>query len=98
MKPIVLVNGEEIFDCHICTSLAYTVLGEEVSWYLTSATLHSQVLQDTLCIIGLHQNTMLYCHSNDRPNIHLCVRKMMYPLASHFDLASLILLNPLIDN
>ncbi|KAF8313361.1 P-loop containing nucleoside triphosphate hydrolase protein, partial [Cantharellus anzutake] len=66
--------------------------------YLTSATLHSHVLQDTLCIIGLHRNTMIYRHSNDRPNIHLCVQRMKYSITSHLDLAFLVPLNPEIDN
>src|SRR6266478_7183120 len=75
----------------------HMVLGE-VPWYLTSATLHSQLLQDALCIIGLSQNTAIYCHSNDRPNIHLCMRKMIHPITSHFDLAFLVPLNPCINN
>src|SRR5260370_15419213 len=71
----------------------HVVLGE-VPWYLMSAMLHSQVLQDALCIIGLSQNIAIYHHSNDRPNIHLCVRKMIHPITSCFDLEFLVLLNP----
>jgi len=90
--------GRDFQSMYLHLSHLHAVLGEEVPWYLTSATLHSQVLQDTLCIIGLHQNTTIYHHSNDQPNIHLCVWKMRYPITSHFDLAFLVPLNPQIDD
>ncbi|KAF8313728.1 P-loop containing nucleoside triphosphate hydrolase protein, partial [Cantharellus anzutake] len=89
--------GRDFRSSYLHLSCLHAVLGE-VSWYLTSATLHSHVLQDTLRIIGLHRNTMIYCRSNDRPNIHLCVRKMKYSITSHLDLAFLVPLNPEIDN
>src|SRR5258708_6075804 len=79
-------------------SRLHAVLGEDTPWYLTSAMLHSQVLQDTLHIIGLHQNTTIYHHSNDWLNIHLCVWKMRYPIASCFYLTFLVPLNPKIDD
>ena len=90
--------GRDFRSSYLRLSWMCSTLGEGVPWYLTSATLHSQLLQDTLCIIGLPSNTMIYHRSNDRPNIHLCVRKMKYPIASRFDLAFLIPLNPLIDD
>ncbi|KAF8317295.1 P-loop containing nucleoside triphosphate hydrolase protein [Cantharellus anzutake] len=89
--------GRDFRSSYLHLSCLHAVLGE-VSWYLTSATLHSHVLQDTLRIIGLHRNTMIYCRSNDRPNIHLCVWKMKYSITSHLDLAFLVPLNPEIDN
>src|SRR5260370_31198594 len=85
--------GRDFQSMYLHLSHLHAVLGEEVPWYLTSATLHSQVLQDTLCIIGLHQNTTIYHHSNDQPNINLCMWKMRYPITSHFDLAFLAPLN-----
>ena len=90
--------GRDFRSSYLHLSRLHAVLGEEVPWYLTSATLHSQVLQDILHIIGLHQNTTIYCCSNGRPNIHLCVQKMKHPIASCFDLAFLILPNPQIND
>src|SRR5258708_6890805 len=90
--------GRDFRSSYLHLSCLHAVLGEDTPWYLTSATLHSQVLQDTLCIIGLHQNTTIYHRSNDWLNIHLCVQKMRYPIASHFDLAFLVPLNPKIDD
>src|SRR5260370_7406087 len=72
--------GRDFRSLYLHLSRLHTVLGEEVSWYLMSATLHSQVLQDTLHIIGLHQNTMIYSHSNNLPNINLCMLKLNHPI------------------
>ena len=90
--------GRDFRSSYLRLSRLHIILGEEVPWHLTSATLHSRLLQDALHIIGLPLDTMIYRRSNDRPNIHLCVRKMKYPIASWFDLAFLIPLNPLIDD
>ena len=86
-------RGSYLYLLHL-----HGVLGDNIPWYLTSATLHSHVLHDTLWIIGLPHNTMIYHHSNDRPNVYLCVQKMKHPINSCFDLAFLIPPNPKIDN
>ena len=78
---------------HLCS-----VLGDTVPWYLTSATLHTNVLHDCLQIIGLPLNTPTHQHLNDRPNIHLCVHSMKHPIQTHHDLAFLVPLNPIMDD
>ena len=90
--------GRDFRSSYLHLSRLHAVLGEEVPWYLTSATLHSQVLHDTLRIIGLRHNTTIYRRSNDWPNIHLSVRRMKHPIASRFDLAFLVPLNPQIND
>ena len=90
--------GRDFCSAYLHLSHLRAVLGEDVPWYLTLATLHSEVLQDTLNIIGLPRDTIIYQHSNDWPNIHLCVWKMKYSIISHFDLAFLVPLNPQIDD
>ena len=90
--------GQSFWGSYLYLSHLHGVLGDNIPWYLTSATLHSHVLHDTLCIIRLPHNTTIYHHSNDRPNVHLCVWKMKHPINSRFDLAFLIPPKPNIDD
>src|SRR5260370_3092591 len=76
----------------------YSVLGDMVSWHLTLATLHSYVLHNCLQIIKLPLDIPTYQCSNDRPNIHLCVCPMKYPIQTLHDLAFLVPLNPIMDD
>src|SRR5260370_32416239 len=57
--------GQDFCSSYLSLSHLYNVLGSEVPWYLTSATLHTHVLWDVLQIIGLPRDTSVYCHSND---------------------------------
>lgn len=42
-------------------------------------------------ILGMQKDhTYIFTRSNDRPNVHITVRKMKYPLNSYMDLAFLI--------
>jgi superfamily II DNA helicase RecQ len=62
-----------------------------ICFYLTSATLPTRVLNEIKTIRGIRdENTYMFFRSNDRPNVHLTVRKMKYPLNSYKDLAFLI--------
>src|SRR5260370_12533084 len=66
-------------------------------WYLTSAMLHSYILCNCLQIIKLPLDISIYQHSNDRPNIHLCMHPMKHPIQTSHDLAFLVPLNPIIE-
>ncbi len=82
--------GQDFCSLYLSLSHLYSVLGSEIPWYLTSATLHPHILSDALQIIGLPRDTTIYHRSNDRPNIHLSIRVMQYTIASCHDLAFLV--------
>jgi ATP-dependent DNA helicase RecQ len=74
----------------IAGSLRY-LLPKDIPFYITSATLPPDVLQDVMATLGMREsNTEIFTRSNDRSNIHITVRKMKYPLNSFKDLAFLI--------
>lgn len=62
-----------------------------IPFFLTSATLPSRVLKEVMDILGIRDaNSTTFFRSNDRPNVHLAVRKMKYPQNSFKDLAFLV--------
>ncbi|KAF7353121.1 p-loop containing nucleoside triphosphate hydrolase protein [Mycena sanguinolenta] len=71
-------------------SLRY-LLPKDIPFFITSATLPPDVLQDVMATLGMSEaKTEIFWRSNDRSNIYLTVRKMKYPLNSFKDLAFLI--------
>ncbi|KAJ3764578.1 P-loop containing nucleoside triphosphate hydrolase protein, partial [Lentinula raphanica] len=68
------------------------LLPSHIPFFVTSATLPPNILEDVSEILRLRSNDRLaYFHdSNDRPNIHLVVRGLNYPIHSYKDLAFLI--------
>lgn len=67
------------------------LLPKNIPFYITSATLPPIVLQDVMDILHVRPNKVeIIRRSNDRPNVHLVVRKMVHPANSFLDLAWLI--------
>jgi superfamily II DNA helicase RecQ len=67
------------------------LIPHSVPFLLASATLPSLVLDNTLEILQARAaQTKILSRSNDRPNVHLVVRKMVYPCNSFHDLAFLV--------
>jgi superfamily II DNA helicase RecQ len=67
------------------------LIPRRIPFFITSATLPPRILGDVMAILGMHmENTYLFFRSNDRPNVHLAIRKMKYPLNSYKDLSFLI--------
>ncbi|KAF8214745.1 hypothetical protein K438DRAFT_1562392, partial [Mycena galopus ATCC 62051] len=63
-----------------------------IPFYITSATLSPDVLDDVMTTLDMRAGkTEIFTCSNDRSNIYITVRKMKYPLNSFKDLAFLIL-------
>ncbi|KAL1742753.1 P-loop containing nucleoside triphosphate hydrolase protein [Schizophyllum fasciatum] len=63
------------------------MLPDHVPFYLVSATLPPAVLTDVYHNLGMRASAVDVFHrSNDRPNIHLVVRRMLHPLGSFRDL------------
>ncbi|KAF8135272.1 P-loop containing nucleoside triphosphate hydrolase protein, partial [Mycena galopus ATCC 62051] len=74
----------------IAGSLRY-LLPKDIPFYVTSATLPPDVLEDVMATLGMRKDkTEIFTRSNDRSNIYITVRKMRYPLNSFKDLAFLI--------
>ena len=90
--------GRDFCMAYLWLTRLHTVLGDTVPWYLTSATLHTNVLRDSLQIIGFPLDTPVYQRSNDRPNIHFCVCPMRHPIQTRHDLAFLVPPNPVMDD
>jgi hypothetical protein len=62
---------------------------------MTSATLPAIMMNDVRNILQINRgNTHLIKHSNDHPNVSLCIHKMLHPVNSYLDLAFLIPENP----
>ncbi|KAF8335734.1 P-loop containing nucleoside triphosphate hydrolase protein, partial [Cantharellus anzutake] len=82
------------------TNLAwlYSYLRNRCQWYLTSATLDPRTCRKVLSAIGMDpyysdhggETTKWLRRSNDRPNLHYCVRQMQYSKDSCNDLAFLV--------
>ena len=67
------------------------IIPQHIPFYITSATLPPVVLQDVMKILQVRKdNAYVIERSNDRPNVRLCVREMMYPANTYLDLAFLI--------
>ena len=90
--------GRDFHSVYLWLSRLRSVLGDGISWYLTSATLHASTICDVLEIIGLPKDTPIYRCSNDQPNIHLCMCVMKHTIVSCFDLAFLVPLNERLDD
>jgi ATP-dependent DNA helicase RecQ len=74
----------------IAGSLRY-LLPKDIPFYITSATLPPDVLEDVMSTLGMREGkTEIFTRSNDRSNIFITVRKMKYPLNSFKDLTFLI--------
>lgn len=64
---------------------------KSVPYPVTSATLPSLVLEEVMETLKMRrERTVFVRRSNDRPNIHLAVRKICHPLHSYQDLTFLI--------
>ncbi|TFK57860.1 P-loop containing nucleoside triphosphate hydrolase protein, partial [Pluteus cervinus] len=61
-----------------------------VPFYVASATLPVEVLQDIKHILHLHPTTKYFLRSTDRPDIQLHARHLVYPAGSYQDLDFLI--------
>ena len=90
--------GRDFHNAYLSLSWLHDVLGDGIPWYLTLATLHASTICDVLEIIGLPKDMPIYRHSNDWPNIHLCVHVMKHTIVSCFDLAFLVPLNAKLDD
>jgi len=67
------------------------LIPKSIRFFVTSATLPTEVLNEVMVILGMRkENTYMFTRSNDRPNVHITVRKMKYPMNSFMDLAFLI--------
>ncbi|EPQ58923.1 P-loop containing nucleoside triphosphate hydrolase protein, partial [Gloeophyllum trabeum ATCC 11539] len=67
------------------------LISEAIPFYVTSATLPDPILHDVVSILQLHpKNTEYICRSNDRPDIHLAVHRMLWPANSFRDLDFII--------
>lgn len=67
------------------------LIPKEIRFYLTSATLPTKLLAEVETLLGMRsETTHRFSRTNDRPNVHICVRQMKYPLNSFDDLAFLV--------
>ncbi|KAF7967710.1 hypothetical protein HWV62_33295 [Athelia sp. TMB] len=67
------------------------IIPRHIPFYITSATLPPIVLQDVMSILHMSKdNAYIMQRSNDRSNVRICVREMLYPAKSYLDLAFLI--------
>ena len=67
------------------------IIPKTIRYFVPSATLPRRVLEDVMQILGMREdNTYIFIRSNDRPNVHITIRKMKYPSNSYMDLAFLI--------
>jgi superfamily II DNA helicase RecQ len=63
------------------------VLPKTIPILITSATLPPLVFNDVRSILQLRtENLVVFHQSSDRPNIHICVHRMLSPLGSFADL------------
>ncbi|KAJ7599757.1 hypothetical protein C8J56DRAFT_1037355 [Mycena floridula] len=70
------------------------LLPPDLPFYVASATLPPQLMQDVILILRLRADkTELVYRSNDRTNIHLIVHPMLHTITSYEDLAFLIAQN-----
>ncbi|KAF7796580.1 hypothetical protein EIP86_007761, partial [Pleurotus ostreatoroseus] len=67
------------------------IIPRHIPYLIPSATLPPHVRRDVMDILQVqHEHTEYILRSNDRPNIHITVRKIRYPLVSFKDLDFLI--------
>ena len=90
--------GKDFRSSYLRLSNLYHMLGDDVPFFLTSATLRHNVLVEIMKVLGVSDSIPVKRRSNDRPNIHLCVRPMEHTLGSCFDIAFLVPLDAQIDN
>ncbi|THH18248.1 hypothetical protein EW146_g2695 [Bondarzewia mesenterica] len=63
----------------------------EIPFYVVSATLPPQILSNVMDTLQINRSkATIIQHSNDRPNVHITIRKIQYSLNSYRDLAFLI--------
>jgi len=89
--------GRDFRSAYIQIGRLFSILGSTVSFFFTSALCQS-VLIDMLKISGLSHCTEVIQRSNNRPNIHFCVRPMKFTLQSCFDLAFLLPLDAKVED
>lgn len=67
------------------------IIPRHIPFYITSATLPPIVLQDVMSTLHMSMDkAYVMQRSNDRSNVRICVREMLYPAKSYLDLAFLI--------
>ncbi|KAG2123871.1 P-loop containing nucleoside triphosphate hydrolase protein [Suillus clintonianus] len=69
------------------------LLPRETPFHCASATMPPHVIDDVIEKLHIRPNLVKVHRSNDRPNIHFRVEKMMYPLNSMFDLLRVLCFN-----
>ncbi len=90
--------GRDFRSAYIQIGRLFSILGSTVSFFFTSATLCQSVLIDMLKISGLSHCTEVIQRSNNRLNIHFCIRPMKFTLQSCFDLAFLLPLDAKVED
>ena len=67
---------------HLCY-----LLPRNIPYYMVSATLPSLILSDVMTTLQMQATRTIFVRcSNDRPNVHITVRKILHPLNSFWDL------------
>ena len=89
---------QDFRSAYIQIGQLFSILGSTVSFFFTSATLRESVLIDMMKISGLSHCTEVIQRSNNRPNIHFCIRPMKFTLQSCFDLAFLLPLDAKVED
>ena len=90
--------GKDFRSLYLCLSNLYHMLGNDVPFFLTSATLQQNVLVEIAKVLGVSDSFPVKRRSNNQPNIHLCVHPMKHTLGSCFDIAFLIPLHAQIND
>lgn len=83
--------GHSFCSQYLYVGNLHYLLPPDIPFYVASATLPPHIFHDVVEILRLRpdKTETIFC-SNDRPNIHLIVRGIVYPLSSYKDLAFLI--------
>ncbi|KAA1479219.1 P-loop containing nucleoside triphosphate hydrolase protein [Dentipellis sp. KUC8613] len=67
------------------------ILPRNVPYLVTSATLDDHAVDEIVSVLQLQKDRLIqFRNSNDRPNIHITVRKLVYSMSSYLDLNFLI--------
>jgi len=91
MKGTVLVNGGSFQKEYAHLGALHYLIPEHVPFYVTSATLPLPILLDIIDILQLRlDKTEQILQSNNRPEISLMVRSLVFPVNSFQELAFLI--------
>lgn len=67
------------------------LIPKEIRFYLNSATTPTKLFAEVETLLGMQSETPHRCsRTNNRPNVHICVRQMKHRLNSFDDLAFLV--------